>query len=292
MNLLGTGLSGLVGVRLIELLSPRYTFTNLSLEEGIDITDIKSVEQIFAANDAPWVLHLAAITDVDAAEKDRSRGKDGLVWKVNVDATANIVRMCRKYHKRLLYVSTDYVFDGRKSVYDESDKPNPQGWYGVTKYEGELLVNEMGSDGLVIRIANPYRHAWRGKPDFVHKIMARLAERQPVVSPDDQIFVPTHIDDIANTISYLVTAKVSGIYHVVGSEALSPYKAAKLIASAFGMDVSLVSATTFAEFFAGRAPRPFHAYLNNAKITNCGISLKTFNAGLEFIRRKEGGKTV
>src|SRR3972149_3124713 len=136
MNILGTGLSGLVGSRVVELLSDEFSFTNLSKETGIDITDSQKLTAEIINSRATWVFHFAAYTDVDGAESQRALSVSSQAWKVNVLATETVVQVWREYHKRLLYISTDYVFDGKKESYTEESAPAPQGWYAVTKYEG------------------------------------------------------------------------------------------------------------------------------------------------------------
>lgn len=286
MKIVGTGLSGLVGSRVVELLQNDFSFTDLSRETGIDITDYPTVDALLSASPASWVFHFAAATDVDRAEKERTLGEKSIAWIVNVAATENIAKICRQNGKHLLYISTDYVFAGVKQSYSETDQPDPQGWYAVTKYEGEKRIQELGSQALIIRIANPYRAAQVGKSDFVHKIMERLAASQTVLSPTDQLFMPTFIDDIALAIAALVKRQAWGIYHVVGNEALSPFAAAVKIAQTFGFNPSLVKATTFAKFFAGRAPRPFHAVLKHDKIDKLGIRMCPFTEGLTEVKRQ------
>ncbi len=283
MKILGTGLSGLIGTRIVDLLSSSFQFENLSLDTGVDITNKKVVDERIEKSDAQWVFHVAAVTDVDGAEKERSLKEDSQTWKVNVVATEYIVEACKKTGKKLLYISTDFVFDGAKDFYTEGDIPHPLGWYGITKYEGEKRVQMLGEQSLIIRPANPYRLDKFTKPDFVHKLIDRLKSNQDVVAPQDQIFVPTFIDDIAGALKTLVENNASGIYHVVGSQALSPFVAAQKIASVFGFDQSLVKQTTFAEYFAGRAPRPFHAHLKNDKITQLGVVMHSFDEVLPRI---------
>lgn len=284
MNILGTGLSGLVGSRVIKLLSPYFHFENLSLETGVDVTKKDVVYRYIEASDAPWMFHFAAKTDVDGAEKEKSEKEQSATWVVNVEATRSIAHACRKTGKRLLYISTDFVFDGKKNMYTEEDIPNPQSWYAITKYEGERLVTSLGDYGLIVRIANPYRVEKFTKPDFVHKIIERLTTHQEVVAVQDQIFVPTFIDDIAQALNVLVHKNASGVYHVVGSQAISPFAAAQKIASVFGFPLSLVTPTTFVEYFAGRAPRPFHAHLKNDKISKLGVVMHSFDEGLALVR--------
>lgn len=290
MKILGTGLSGLVGSRVTELLSPDFSFENLSLETGVDITRKESVDARIDHSSAPWVFHFAARTDVDGAEKEKDLGEKSPSWVVNVSATQHIVDACRRTGKKLLYISTDFVFDGTRDVYTEEDVPNPQGWYARTKYEGEKRVMSLTDRALVVRIANPYRSNFPVKPDFVHKIIERFVEKVPVVAANDQIFVPTFIDDIARALATLVRLDASGIYHVVGSQALTPYEAAQRIARTFGFTAARIEPTTFKEYFAGRAPRPFHAVLKNDKISELGVSMKSFEEGLQMVKQQETTK--
>lgn len=283
MKLLGIGLSGLVGSRVGELLLKDFQIQFESLETGLDITNKAQIETLIATSDASWVLHFAAYTNVDGAEIDKNKGKDSVAWKVNAAATETIASACLKSKKKLLYVSTDYVFDGQKTEYSETDEPNPQGWYGITKYEGEKQVGHLGDLGLIIRIANPYRRDNFIKPDFVRKIMSELSLGHEIKSPKDQIFVPTFIDDIASATKLLIQKNEKGIYHVVGGQSLTPFIASLSIAKRFGFNLKLVNPTTFVEYFSGRAHRPFHAALLNGKITKLGINMVGFNEGLNLV---------
>lgn len=280
MNILGTGLSGLVGSRIVQLLTPDFTFEDLSLETGVDITDRKNVNAYFGKSDAPWVFHMAAYTDVQRAEVERQ-----LAWKINVDATENIVTNCIKFGKKLLYVDTDYAFDGKKKYYNEDDPPNPLGWYAKTKTEGAERVLAMG--GLVIRISNPYRANPVGKKDFVHKMLERLQSGQNITGATDQLFAPTFIDDIAAALQKLISISASGIYHVVPAPALSPYEAGLAIADVWGYDRNLVQKTSFATMFAGRAPAPQYAALKNDKITSLGVKMHPFSEGIKEVKQQE-----
>ncbi len=284
MKILGTGLSGLVGGRIVEVLQDRYEFENLSLETGVDITKPGVVDEYVSKSEAPWVWHFAARTDVDGIEAEKVQGEHSLTWTVNVKATEHIVEACKKYGKRLLYLSTDFVFDGTHPTYTEDDKPNPQSWYAQTKYEGEQRVLSLGDHGLVVRIANPYRTPWSGKPDFIQRIVARLEAKQPVNVPAGQLFIPTFIDDIAMAIDALMTHTGNGIYHAVGSEALTPLAVVEALTVAYKITQADISQVPFTQYFAGRAPRPFQAVLSNAKITKLGLHMSTFSEGLRKIR--------
>jgi dTDP-4-dehydrorhamnose reductase len=229
---------------------------------------------------------MAAYTDVQGAEKERVLGEQSVAWKVNVQATQNIVDNCIKLGKKLLYVDTDYAFDGKKKSYSEDDIPNPLGWYAKTKSEGAKRVLALGNAGLVIRISNPYRANPVGKKDFVHKMLERMQAGQSVTGPTDQVFTPTFIDDIAVALRVLVKLGANGIYHVVGSS-LSPFDAAMTIAEIFACDTSLVQRITFAEMFANRAPTPQYAALSNDKIKALGIAIHSFKEGIAEVKKQE-----
>ena len=283
MKVLGTGLDGLVGSRIVELLSDKYEFENLSIGTGLDITDRKAVLQRIKNSKAQVVLHLAAKTDVDGCELDKALGEKGDCWKINVFGTQNVVDGCLRSNKKIIYISTDFVFDGKKDVYTEEDIPNPINWYAKTKYEGEKIVQSSKTPWIIVRIAYPYRANFT-KLDFFRAILKRFQERQSVVAVTDHVFTPTFIDDIAFALDTLIDNNSQGMFHVVGSQSLTPYEAAVLIAKEFDLDTPQISQTTRAEFFNNRAPRSFQLVLKNDKITKLGVRMRTFEDGLGEIK--------
>ena len=168
MHIIGTGLTGLIGTRLTELLHSTYRFDFINLENGVNILDRQKVEQAISSSKAKVVLHMAAKTNVDGCELDKHRDLEILGFKnkeekeeawqneqtayaVNVFGTQNMIGACKKNNKKLIYISTDFVFDGTKKHYNEDDKPNPLNWYAKTKYEGEKLVQDSGLEYLILR---------------------------------------------------------------------------------------------------------------------------------------------
>ena len=287
MNIIGTGLSGLVGSRVTELLGVFHSFEDLSLEAGVDITKFDEVEKRLTASNAPWVFHFAAFTDVQGSEAEKDKGIESASWKVNVEATRNIASVCDKLGKHILYLSTDYVFDGMADSYDEQAVANPQGWYAKTKYEGEKIIKNMTSLGLVVRIANPYRAKPVGKKDFMHKILERLQQGLPVAAPTDQKMTATYIDDLAHGIEKLISINATGVYNIPGADSFSPYEGALAIADVFGTSKTAISETTFEAYFASRAPIPRYGVLTHDKIESLGIQLHTFKEGLIEIKQME-----
>lgn len=284
MSIYGTGLSGLVGSRVEELLSHKHTFLS---DPALDIVQKDAPYLSIAEHEGvEWVLHFAAYTNVQQAEADREKGELSAAWQVNVNGTEHVLNACKKLGLRMLYVDTDYAFDGTQKTYTESDSPHPQGWYAITKSEGAARVLRY-EGGLVIRISNPYRANPVGKTDFVHKMLERLAQGGEIVAPADQLFVPTFIDDIARAVDVLLSKNASGVYHVVGSQALSPYDAGRSIARLYGYNGELVKKTAFSEYFAGRAPVPQYAQLLNEKITSLGVVMRGFDQGLMELKKQE-----
>ncbi len=285
-NIFGIGISGLVGSRIVALLQDKYNFDNLSLDTGVNITDPSTLDVIRKDTDHSVVLHLAAIADVDGCEKDKHLGKDSLAYKVNVQGTENVVAACKATNKKIIYISTDFVFGGTKpegEVYQEEDIPNPINWYAQTKYQGEEMVRNSGLSYLIVRLAYPYRNIFVLKKDFVRAIADRLKENQPVTAVTDHLMTPTFLDDIALGLDVLLQHNATGIFHLVGSQFVTPYDAAVLIAERFHVDKSLISKTTRAAFFKDRAPRPFNLALNNDKIKKLGAQMKTFEEGLALL---------
>jgi len=286
-SIIATGLSGMVGDRIARVLADSYGFQDLSLETGVDITDPGVLEEAFKQTDARICLHLAAITDVDACERAESQGENSVVWKVNVEATENVARLAAEHGIYLVYISTEFVFDGKKPVgelYTETDTPEPINWYGMTKYLGEQRVVESGAQALTVRIASPYRTPFESKRDFVRALRARLEENKPVKAVADGRFSPTLVTDIAEGLRLLFENQPTGILHLVGSNQLSPYEASVLIAELYGLPIELVSETTNEAYFTGRARRGLNLALSNQKVLEMGVQMRSFAQGLEFIR--------
>lgn len=288
MKILGTGMNGLVGSRVQELLSSRYEFENISRSTGVDITNASQVLEYIKNSDAKIVLHMAAKTDVDGCEREKDLGEDSDAWKINVIGTKNIVKACFDTGKKIIYISTDFVFDGEigeNEFYNESSAPNPLNFYAKTKYEGEKMVQDSGADWIIVRLAYPYRASFE-KNDFARAIKSRLELGQSVAAITDHIFCPTFIDDFALALDKIFEANPTGIFHVVGGQPLSPFDAASIIASKFNLDSSLIEKTTREEFFKDRAIRPFRLVLKNDKIEKLGVQMNTFEQGiLEIINQ-------
>lgn len=307
-----TGASGLVGSRVVEILEPNgFEFVKISRKKGIDITDKDSLEDVFKNFEGKWVLHLAAKTDVDGCEKDKGGDVEKLgggevldfsideisessvlfrgmnsAWAVNLVGTLNIASFCKKYGKKLVYISTDFVFSGEKDSYCEENETGPVNWYGVTKLMGERVVEKIGMGYIVARISFPYRAGYEGKFDLVRFLINEIKKGEKLTLVRDQIVTPTFVDDIGAGIGFLIDKGGEGIYHLVGSQWVTPFEMAKIIADTFGFKIGKVNLVKREDFYKGRAPRPFKLKLLNDKIKKLGFEPGSFKTGLLKIKKQ------
>lgn len=270
-----TGASGLVGSRIIELLRNDFEFISLSSKD-FDIRNQDQVHQVVQDIKFDFFLHLAAYTNVDRAETDPTEA-----FAMNVKGTEHIFNSVQNKGKKMIYMSTDFVFDGRNPPYDENSSENPISKYGETKFKGEQLVK---NNAMIVRIAYPYRASFEPKKDFVRVLKWFLEQGNEIKGITDSIFVPTFIDDVAYGLKHLINNYSPEVFHLVGNNSLTPFEAAKLIAKKFNLNEDLVLKTTYTEFFAGKAQRP--QYSNIKSIKNNFYKMKSFEEGLEEMLRQ------
>ncbi len=268
-QIIGTGLSGLIGSRVVELLKDKFSFIDFSLDKGVDITNFELLKKKFEENSkAETILHLAAFTDVDAAWKQRG-DKNSLCYRVNVLGTRNIAKLCKQYKKYLIHISTDFIFDGKKKTfYTEYNKPNPIDWYGKTKFWAEQEVKKCDCKNVILRTGFPFKAKRaskklepKPKEDLVRKIIHKLKKNQEVKLFSDQIITPTFIDDIVKALEKIFIIKPQGIFHLVGSTPLSPYELALMVANIFDLPKEKIIETSLSEYLKQKDIRPRQHYL-------------------------------
>lgn len=184
--------------------------------------------------------------------------------KVNVDGTLNVARACRDIGARMIFYSSDYVYDGVKGVYTEEDAPSPLSEYGRQKAECESAVMKLDSRNLVIRTAGAYGWQWEPK-NFVLQICTRLSKGETMRVADDIRYNPTYVENLAEITAELIECGSSGLYNVVGSETINRYEFALRVAKAFGLGSKLLLAAHSSEFVS-RARRPQESNLLTDKV--------------------------
>ncbi len=302
----------MVGSRLEELLKDVVEFENMSSPARIDIVNSEAVLQRVAESDAPFILHLAAKANPDECESDKAFDEQftqGFIkenrlnvenidvsrWQgstsafaINVVGTKNIVEAAVKKNKKMVHISTDYVFQGdTKDPYTEQSKRNAVNYYGRTKHWAEQVVEAIDPSSLILRIAIPFGSKSLKKPDIVSRFRGLFENNQIIQATDDQLVTPTVIDDIAAALTLLVQSNAQGIYHVVGNTTLSPYDFALAIAETFDYDKQLVKKASYSNFYKNRAPRPQYLTMSNEKIKKAGAMPKTISEALKVLRQTQ-----
>ncbi len=263
MKVLVTGVKGQLGYDVVKELEKRnIEAIGVDIEE-MDITDSESVQQVIKEAQPDAVIHCAAYTAVDAAEENVD-----ICTRVNVDGTRNIAQVCKELDIKMLYISTDYVFDGKgERAWEPEDERNPQSVYGQTKCDGELAVQELLDKYFIVRIA--WVFGINGK-NFV-KTMLKLAEtRNSLTVVDDQFGSPTYTYDLAKLLVDMIVTDKYGIYHATNEGICSWYEFACEIFRAAGVEMEVKPVST-AEYGA-KAARPANSRMSKEKLVENGFS--------------------
>ena len=263
------GGSGQVGSNLIKSFSKSEHQLNFQVSatynkhktEGLDfldITDKNSIRKNFEKHKPNIVIQTSALTYVEQCEEDKE-----LANKINVIGIQNVVDLCKEFNSKMVYISTDYVFDGKNGPFSEDDTPNPLNHYGKTKLEAEKIVKTL-KNFLVIRSAWINDINSKSK-NFVMQVIHSVNTGKVMRVANDQFGHPTLASNLAEIIIELIMLDKNGVYHVAGSSYVSRYNQALEITKAFGLDSSLIKSVTTEELNL-KATRPLNVNLNLEKI--------------------------
>ncbi|HSO26394.1 MAG TPA: dTDP-4-dehydrorhamnose reductase [Methanobacteriaceae archaeon] len=253
MKVLIIGSEGMLGHDLVDILSAENEISTTTIDT-LDITDInKTIETVKSFN-PDVVVHAAAFTDVDGSETN-----EDLAYKVNVIGTRNVAVACNEVDAALVYICTDYVFDGTKGTpYQEYDQTNPLGVYGKTKYLGEVYIRDILNKFYIVRTS--WLYGFHG-PNFITTMLKLAGKMDSISVVADQIGSPTYTVDLATSIAELVKKPAYGIYHITNSDHCSWYEYAQEIFEIAGIDIEVNPVST--EEFGSPAPRPKYSVLEN-----------------------------
>ena len=257
------GASGFIGSILHRKLgaASEGTFYSHPLPDHLrlDIRDAGQVGSSISRLQPSVIYHPAATPNVDWCEDNPDACR-----AVNVAGTRNLVDAARKVSAKLVFFSTDYVFDGNNGPYWEQDEPNPLNVYAQTKYEAEQVVSKTLDDYLIIRVTIVYGWERDGK-NSVMSLLQRLKNGSTVKVPADQIGSPTYADNMTDIVLELVRIGARGTFHVCGDALMDRYAFACLAADTFDLDKSLLLPVTTAEL-GQRARRPLKAGMRIDKV--------------------------
>lgn len=284
------GASGFVGSYLLETFRTDYagvgSFATESLPglEPLDITNATAVRNFLERHKPRVVLCPAAQPHVEGCEREPAATR-----KINIEGLANVVQETRRLGGRIIYFSSEYVFDGANGPYAEDGSTNPINEYGRQKLAAEHLVQDNIRDFLIVRLSAPYGWERRGK-NFVMQLLHRQQTGEPVQVAEDQVITPTYIRDLAQAVHSLVGLGKTGIYHVAGGMCMLRTDFARLVAQTFELPAHLVQPVPTSAMNLA-APRPKSAGLKTDKVAAVlGYYLSSPKEGLACMRDEQSSR--
>ena len=285
MRLLITGDSGLLGLNLaLEAAGQHEVFGTVN-SHALDTTDFHviqtdllgpgAVEQALERAQPDWVIHCAALANVDACEADPA-----LAYQLNTELPAKLAKHVARGGARLVHISTDAVFDGRRGDYSEEDQPNPLGVYTRTKLDGEHLVMRANPDAAIARV-NLFGWSLSGKRSLAEFFFKNLMAWKRVMGFTDVYFCPLLANHLAHLLLEMLEHGLTGIYHVVSSECITKYDFGLRLARRLNLDETLITPTSVNQggLIATRSP---NLSLRTDKLAQAlDITIPNISTGLE-----------
>jgi len=294
MRVLITGANGFLGYYLTrQLLQQRHEVIATARGEcrlpfaglpgfryaSMDFTDPFAVHDVFEAYRPEVVVHAGAMSKPDECELNQWQA-----YLVNVEGTVTLLINAAEQHSFFVFISTDFVFDGNKAaaeMYDENDLANPVNYYGTTKQEAEEAVREYAGDWAIVRTVLVYGNPVSGRSNILTIVREKLQKGEAYSVVDDQLRTPTYVEDLAAGITAIIEKRARGIYHLSGTDVLTPYQMACRAAVHLGLDPSLLQRVTAASF-SQPALRPVATLLNIDKAREqLGFEPVSFEEGLQ-----------
>jgi dTDP-4-dehydrorhamnose reductase len=266
-----TGPDGLLGTELVREWIAAGASVDPLLEADVDVADAGAVRKRIGRVSPELVVHAAAFTAVDDAETDADRA-----YAVNACGTFHVCRAAAAVGARVVYVSTDYVFDGRLDrPYSPEDEPRPLQVYGRTKLAGELYVRAHAPGGLVVRTGALYGPGGAGFPD---RLCGRAAAGGPLKVVDDRWCSPTYSVDLARAVVVLAERAPSGVHHLTNSGSVTRHGYALRLVGSLGLPNDVVPVG--AEEYAAPAARPRRVELDCSAAAALGVAMRPWDEAL------------
>jgi dTDP-4-dehydrorhamnose reductase len=281
------GVSGLLGSKLYEIGKKRYQMFGTYLTHKVDwercfrldATRRRDVFTLVGKVKPHLVIDTHSITNVDYCETHPEEA-----WRVNVEGTKNIAEACKTFGSKLIFLSSDYVFDGRKSSYSEKDKPRPLNYYGKTKLIGERVIEALDVNHIIARTAVLYGLGGAGKRPFIIWVWENLKAGKEISIVIDQFNNPTLVDNLAEILFKLYEKDAVGLFHTVGRDNVSRYELAMRVAEIFDLDKGLIKPITTPELRQA-ASRPRKLELSTHKLQRLlGIVPVGIEEGLKIVK--------
>ena len=242
LKFLVTGSAGLVGQQVVKYLSKSnqvFSCYNESKPEygdsvKMDLKNYEMISSVLTEIKPDVVIHLGAMTGVDLCEKEKTSASE-----INTKATEIIAKECSKLNSFLVYVSTDYVFDGNFGMYKEDDVANPLGFYGKSKLEGEKAVQNFSTNWCIARTSTPFG-LHPTKKSFPMWVIENLQKQKQIDVLTDQFTSPTYVPNLSRMLIEISERHITGIIHVAGASKTSRYQMASMVSDKLNLDSTLL----------------------------------------------------
>ena len=242
LKFLVTGSAGLVGQQVVKYLSKSnqvFSCYNESKPEygdsvKMDLKNYEMISSVLTEIKPDVVIHLGAMTGVDICEKEKTSASE-----INTKATEIIAKECSKLNSFLVYVSTDYVFDGNFGMYKEDDVANPLGFYGKSKLEGEKAVQNFSTNWCIARTSTPFG-LHPTKKSFPMWVIENLQKQKQIDVLIDQFTSPTYIPNLSRMLIEISERRITGIIHAAGASKISRYQMASMVSDKLNLDGTLL----------------------------------------------------
>lgn len=292
MKILITGANGLLGYKLVQLLSKQSDIQTIATGRKmisdlpanvtfhqLDITDSKQTGNLISQLKPQVIINTAAMTQVDQCETERE-----LCWKSNVTGVENLINACTKNQTHLVHVSTDFIFDGSHGPLDETAIPKPVNHYGESKLAAEKLLQQSSISWTILRTVLVFGVTPdMSRSNIVLWVKKSLEDGKTIHVVNDQWRTPTLAEDLAMGCYLAAKKKAKGIYHISGEEMMTPYDIAIQTADFFKLDKSLIHATDSSKF-KQPAVRPLKTGFIITKAKNeLGYQPRSFKEGLALM---------
>ena len=266
MKFLVTGSAGLVGRQVVKDLSETHEvfscYTKSEPEFGVpvkmDLLNHERISNVLSEKNPDIVIHLGAMTAVDLCETQQDNA-----LKINSQATEILAKECSKINSFMVYVSTDYVFNGNSGLYKENDATNPLGFYGKSKLLGEKSVQNFSSDWCIARTSTPFG-LHTTKKSFPIWVIENLQKQKQIDVLTDQFTSPTYVPSLSRMLIEISERRLTGIIHVAGASKISRYEMASLVSDKLDLDEKLLREISMNDL-KWEAQRPKDSSLNVSK---------------------------
>lgn len=282
------GASGLVGQYMIKSLEEKFSITGTDNKFDtendlikLDFTDFDEVTKLFDLLKPALAVNAVNLAGgVDFCEKEKILAK-----KYHFDAIVNMCENCKSHDSAFVFISTDYVFDGKNGPYSEDSEPNPLNLYGLLKLMAEEAVARTLIKYLVVRTTNVYGYDPKSKtPNYVTSLLRKLSAGEKVKAPFDQFGNPVLADNLSDAIADLLDQEKYGLYNIAGPDRISRFDWAKLIAETFNQDAFLIEPVP-TSIFTLAAPRPLESgFILDKAISDLRIDLVPVASGLDKVK--------